>query len=170
MNKKELLMVAVVVCLVATPVAISQLDRSKLGFVIRVDPNISQYYSNFSLIGSGPYLYNDSTDMYVNETYLNDTIDTRFTGAEVDPHWTGNLTACASGNHLFFTAGSLDCEVDDDNPDTDAEVPDDITIDSTKFVNTTLDMEMNFTYNCFNASLCWRTYVNESGYLIMEEV
>ncbi len=42
-------------------------------------------------------------------------------------------------------------DVDDDTPDNDGEVPDDITIDSTKYVNTTemisTDDKIGFWYN-----------------------
>jgi len=128
---------------------------------------------------------------------------------ESDPFWTGNYTACAAGNHLYFSSGNLACESDDDTqltqeqvedyaggmwtgntetratvtyqgadntidivvddmnddtPDDDSEVPDDITVDTTKWVNSTQGFEI-----C-NGANCWKFYVNGSDYLIIEEV
>lgn len=54
-------------------------------------------------------------------------------------------TACASGNHLFINGNNLDCEADDDQPDSDAEVPDAITISGGTIGSNTIPQGTVFT-------------------------
>jgi hypothetical protein len=83
---------------------------------------------------------------------------------ESDPLWSANVTTCASGNHLFFNAGSLDCEADDDEPDDDSEVPNDITIDSTKWINTTEGMAVGSGKKiCLNGEATCTSYIWYNG-------
>ena len=53
-------------------------------------------------------------------------------------------TSCGTGNHLYVNGNNLACEADDDTPDSDAEVPDAITVDGGV---------INLTTNVFGGTL-----------------
>lgn len=57
-------------------------------------------------------------------------------------------------------------DMNDDQPDDDSEVPDDITVDTTKWINTTKGNEICDPTETY----CWKIYVNASGALIAEGV
>lgn len=87
---------------------------------------------------------------------------------------TNASTACAAGEFLngdgTCDAGYLDADgTDDDTPDSDAEVPNDITLDTTKDINGTESIAIDDAY-VTNGTTQWHIWVNSSGYLIMEVV
>jgi len=69
-------------------------------------------------------------------------------------------TNCLTGNHLFITGNNLDCEADDDTPDSDAEVPNIITVQGGTFGNNTVIDNSKWTLNG-NLSIA-PLYINSS--------
>lgn len=99
--------------------SISQYSKS-MEKVLVINPEINSTTTNnyYNITGGAgkntsstdPYLSNDTSTIFFDESYLNGTIDARASGGE--PLWSGNYTACPPGNHLYFDGSDLACEAD----------------------------------------------------------
>lgn len=91
---KRAIAIGLLCMVMAVSVATGELERSKVGWVIRVDPNITYNNNTYSTETDcvEPYLYNTSGQCFLNDTMLNITIDDRMTAGESDPLWTANQT------------------------------------------------------------------------------
>jgi len=130
----------------------------------------------------------DSDETYIYETgnvfYLNITYFDIYGRANTSDFWDGLDSpssfatdsisesaidfdvSCASGSHLYVNGNDLACELDDDTPDTDAEVPDDITIDVSG-KNITID---DNDYICLGTSGCADSYLTFNGTTLIIKV
>jgi len=122
-----------------------------------------------------------SSNLYDNQSWNESHADTKYIQSESDPLWTANQTnyynktdtesyfvnrtdwtthddypaSCSSGSFVRGIGDTLTCATDDDQPDDDSEVPDNITI------NTTFDIVIHTnTKLCLNADCTNYLYNN----------
>jgi len=124
------------------------------------DTTIADSDTNASSICSGDEILLGNTSCVSAANYLDDT-----TIADSD---TNASSICSDGEFLngdgSCDAGYLDDDgIDDDTPDDDSEVPDDITINTTKWINTTLGYVVGSGYKiCLDGVACTK-YIHYNG-------
>jgi hypothetical protein len=96
--------------------------------------------SEIDTINCGSYCTWDTTNDEIDVTDNWWDADGDISADEISESKINFSTACGSGNHYYLSGNDLACEADDDTPDNDTEVPDDITIDTTTKQATTSRM------------------------------